>query len=180
MRIDFTIEEVEALTDDFWNIDYTVTIDGEEIEANTGDDDFRGIPLPSIGNMDDKDRTAGFGQVQDEDGNLVGYAINHPDLTWEDEVVLKEIAAERIEFYDTVRKADKADRADLRRAKRTELRQEARQDARVEARRALRQQDRQAARQALRQDLRKQKRIADRLAARKAEREKAEAESVVR
>lgn len=168
MRIDLTKEQGDELFNPFWDIDYAVTLpDGTEHEGNTGEDDLHELPENVL--------IGEPGQILDDRGRLVGYAIAHVSLTWEDEVLLKHVLDERAAHTARIAALPREDRAEARQALRQEIRQAARRDARRAARRAARQADRQAARRQMREDLRAE--ATDKLAVARAEREAAEAKA---
>jgi hypothetical protein len=144
MRIDFTVAQVEAL----------------DSELYSEDDNLRDFPIPEIHEL-----AVIREDPQDEDSTILGYAGAHPDLTWEDEEIIKLILDERAAELQAIRDADRDDRAGMRK----EIRQRIRQDARKAARQAERQADRQAARVTMRRELRQEPRIAARIAARRSE-----------
>lgn len=151
MRVDLTIEQVDALDNELY----------------AEDDRLREYPIPDIVDLGQVRE----GQTATDEGTLVGYAFAHPKVTWEDEVVMKFILDERAAELQAIKDAPQEDRAGMRQT----IRQRIRQDARKAARVAQRQADRRAARQEMRQDLRQEARIAARIAERKAEREAAAA-----
>lgn len=169
MRIELTPEQAAEFDNPFWDIPYKVTIDGTEYTGNVNDDDFREIPeIPLVGDL------APMFTVPDDDTTpIVGYAMNHPGLTWEDEVILKFVLDERAAKMQTIRDLPAPQRPDARQALRTAERQAARSNTRKEARIVQRIEDRQAARRDFRQELRTDARIAARIEARRLEREAA-------
>ena len=124
------------------------------------DDALREFPIPLVGEL---------GQTTDENDVVTGYAMAHPRLTYEDEIVLHTILDDRVSELAGIRALPQADRPDARSAVRTRIRQDTRKAARV----TQRTEDRQAARQEMRRDIRQDTRIAGLIAARRAERESA-------
>jgi hypothetical protein len=154
--ITLTPDQANELNNDFWHIEYTVNIGGEDITAHTDDDDLKEIPNGvDVGIL---------GSNATEDSPATEYYMAHPALTWEDAVIIKAELDERATFTDTIKKTPQADRPNLRKNKRQELRQQARRDARkadrIAKRRSQRKADRQAARREARQDFQQKHRAA--------------------
>jgi hypothetical protein len=168
MRINLTPEQAAEFDNPFWDIEYTVTIDGEEVTGNINDDDYRDIPeIPRVGEL--APQYASYDEDGNPVGDPVGYAMAHPGLTWEDEIIIKFVLDERADAMQTIRDLPAGERAAARQTLRQELRTLARMDTRREARRLQRITDRRAARRQMRQDLRQDERIAARIAARQTE-----------
>ena len=143
MIIALTIDQVDALDNDLFS----------------EDDQLRDFPIPEVGELgvilsDPNDETS-----------VVGYAFAHPELTWEDEVVLHTLLNDRVAMLEAIGRAPRNDRAGMRAAILTELRQDERKVDRVVQRVA----DGQAARVEMRQDILKEARVAALIATRKAE-----------
>ncbi len=177
MKITFTPEQWAELDNDFWSVDYKWTdTDGVQHDANTGEDDFRRLPEevyigePGI-------EYASYDTDGNPEGAPVAYVIDHPGLTWEDEIILHTVLQERADFTQSVKGAGRGNRDKLRQAKWREMRQEAEQDSRRAERQELLKQgleegreDRLPERKLWRKQLRQEPRIADQIAARRAER----------
>lgn len=141
MKITLTAAQAAELTNPFWDIPFTVTVDGENYKGNIKDDDPALLcQLTQIGTP-----------ALTSSGDL---EIYHPGLNWEDEVLVKALLDERAAITEEIRQTPKADRPARRKKIRSELRAGARRDARVARRVALRREERRMARMALRADMR--------------------------
>lgn len=147
MRVDFTPEQVEALDDPLYS----------------DDDNLRDYPLPEVAEL------AVIRQDPEDDSSpITGYACAHPDLTWEDEVIIKLLLDERAAELADIKDGPKGQQAAKRRAIERRIAQDDRKAARKQARDEGRY-DRQQDRIEMREALRSEPRIAARIAARRSE-----------
>jgi hypothetical protein len=147
-RATFTVAQAAEISNTFWDISYTATLeDGSTVTGLYSDDLVKEIPAAAV-------VIGELGVVTDGNGTVIGYACEHPDLTDEDATLIKFELDWRAQKMADIAALPSADRPTARTALRTEIRQTARADARKAARIALRQADRQAARKQYREDLR--------------------------
>ncbi len=156
MKIELTLAQAAEFDNELWK----------------DDDDFRAIPeLAYIGELGTI-----LADPADPDSAVTGYAMAHPSLTWEDEVILHFVLDERAAQVQAIKDAPQGQRAGMRRDIRVAIRQDARKAARIAARederedarednRLMRVALRKQARVALREEERRLVRVAEREAA---------------
>ena len=142
MRFSLTTAQAFEIDNPFWDIAYTVDIDGETIDANIKDDDPSEISLRCL--------VVEPGVDEDDPDNVW---VSHPALDEDDVFLLRLLLQQRADFTAHVNGLPPAERSAARQAKRVEVRRQARRDARVAARVAARRQDRREARRLYRQSV---------------------------
>ena len=151
MRINLTAAQAAEIANTFWDITYTVDLpDGSTLDGVYSDDLVQEIPAAAviIGQL------APQGLNADGTGTPTGYACEHPDLTPEDEVLIKMVLDWRATQMATIAALPAGDRPAARTTLRQTIRTQCRQDARRATRVAMRRSDRVAARVEARKALR--------------------------
>ncbi len=144
MRFTFTAAQVAEITNPFWDITYTAVLDDgvTTIDGVYSDDLVQEIPGAAVI----------IGQLAEQpDGS---FACAHPDLTAEDETLIKYVLDWRAARMAEIAALPSGDRAAARTTLRQTIRTQCRQDARRASRIALRRADRVAARVEARKALR--------------------------